>query len=95
MDSEDRDFATLCICALRYCMGRKTCMPSLVQEIVLRHIDNISDGDLKIILEDLNRMNGFDYGDPVIDKPDWLNFKKAILDEIEKRSMIEDEGVLT
>lgn len=81
----DRDFATLCICALRYCFGRKTYMPSLVQEIVLQNLDQISDGDLSIILRDLRDMNEFDYGDPLIDKPEWLKFRNEIETELQKR----------
>ena len=81
----DRDFATLCICALRYCFGRKTYMPSLVQEIVLQNLDQISDGDLSIILRDLRDMNEFDYGDPLIDKPEWLKFRNEIETELQNR----------
>ena len=81
----DRDFATLCICALRYCFGRKTYMPSLVQEIVLQNLDQISDGDLSIILRDLRDMNEFDYGDLLIDKPEWLKFRNEIETELQKR----------
>ena len=49
IDISQEDFGTLCICALRYCHGRQTYMPSLVQEIVQNHFKDLSEKDLKII----------------------------------------------
>ena len=80
-----RDFATLCICAIRYCFGRKTYMPSLVQEIVLDNVDKISDNDLDLIIRDVEEMEEWDYGDPVIDKPNWVRFREEMKEEREKR----------
>ena len=39
------DFATLAICAIRYCHGRQTYMPSLVQGIVRKHLQELPDGE--------------------------------------------------
>lgn len=36
-----RDFSTLAICAVRYSLGRLSYMPSLVCEIIKKHIDEI------------------------------------------------------
>lgn len=36
-------FGTLCICAIRYCHGRQTYMPGLVQEICAGHLKELSD----------------------------------------------------
>ena len=43
------DFATLAICAIRYCHGRQTYMPGLVQRIIRPHLAEI--GLVGIILE--------------------------------------------
>lgn len=86
VEGENRDYATLCICAIRYCFGRKTYMPGLVQNIVLKNIDRISDDDLNIILRDLEGMSEFDYGDQIIDKPHWLNFYDELKLEHNRRS---------
>ena len=79
------DFATLCICAIRYCHGRKTYMPSLVMEIVGRHLSELSDRDIKVMYDDCRFMNQSDYGDEIIDKPNWLLWEKTLRKEMERR----------
>ena len=85
IDIEQRDFATLCICAVRYCHGRKTYMPSLVMEIVGKHLAELIDRDIKVMYDDCRFMIPSDYGDEVIDKPDWLLWEKKLRKEIERR----------
>lgn len=83
---DQENFGTLAICAIRYCHGRQTYMPSLVQGIVRTHIEQVSDKDLAVMIEDCNfqeRMNL--YGDNLIDKPDWLKWKETLLTEKERR----------
>lgn len=80
------DFGTLCICALRYCMGRQTYMPSLVQGICKAHLSELSDGSIDIIYEDCKdqkRMNL--WGDERLDKPDWLRWHDAVAEERKRR----------
>lgn len=78
IDISQDDFGTLCICALRYCHGRKTYMPSLVQQIVKAHFSDLSDNDLKIIADDKRWQWQMElWGDPC-DKTDWENFYKAL-----------------
>ena len=74
IDISQEDFATLCICALRYCHGRRTYMPRLIQEIVQRHFKDISDNDLKLIAEDERfQIDMYLFGD-YCDRVDWENF---------------------
>ena len=80
------DFATLCICALRYCQGRQTYMPDLVRGIVAPHLPDLSDKDLGVMIEDCDfqeRMNL--YGDRDIDKPAWIRWKELLLAEKARR----------
>ena len=82
-----RDFATLCICAIRYCQGRQTYMPSLVQGIVREHFSELSDRDINVMLDDCKfqeQMNLF--GDPNIDKPDWIRWRNDLEKEQERRN---------
>ena len=79
------DFGTLCICAIRYCHGRKTYMPSLVMEIVGKHLTELSDRDIKVMYDDCRFMNPSDYGDEAIDKPDWLLWEKKLKEELKRR----------
>lgn len=81
-----KDFATLAICAIRYCQGRQTYMPSLVQGIVRAHLSEISDKDLKVMLDDCGYQEYMDrYGDKLIDKPDWLRWRHDLVEELERR----------
>ena len=80
------DFATLCICAIRYCHGRQTYMPSLVQGIVGEHLHEFSDRDLEVMISDCDYQERFNlYGDEIIDKPSWLAWKDRLLKERERR----------
>ena len=77
----EQDFATLAICALRYCQGRQTYMPDLVRRIVRDHIDCISDGNLDVMIEDCKFQRSISlYGDPSIDKPGWVEWEKFLND---------------
>lgn len=86
IDIGKRDFGTLCICALRYCHGRETYIPSLVQRIVGEHLTEISRSDLQVMLDDCDFQRRMRlYGDEKIDKPDWLRWEQKVKDEIERR----------
>jgi len=86
MNVSKEDFGALCICAIRYCQGRRTYMPSLVQGIVREHFDHIPDNDLGVMLNDCESQRTMDlYGDKQIDKPNWLRWEQDLKDEIERR----------
>ena len=80
-------FSALAICAIRYCHGRQTYMPSLVQDIVIAHLKELSDRDLHVMIEDCRMQEEMNlYGSETIDKPGWIKFRKALIDERERRS---------
>ena len=82
---DNENFATLCICALRYCQGRRSYMPSLVQQIVGSHLKDIPDKDLEVMLEDCEFQRSVDlYGDEC-DKVDWLNWESRLKEEKKAR----------
>ena len=84
MDNED--FGTLCICAIRYCQGRRTYMPSLVRDIIRPHLKELSDKDLAVMIDDCSYQKRFDlYGDEDIDKPGWIEWEQELLKERERR----------
>lgn len=79
------DFGTLCICALRYCHGRRSYMPSLVQKIVGKHIGELEDRDIRILLDDCQFQRTMElYGDEC-DKVDWLKWEQRVLEEAKRR----------
>lgn len=88
------DYGSLCICAIRYCLGRKTYMPSNIQRIVCENIKYLSVKDLKVIQADIQKHGGPTqdmgaYGN-YDDYKDWCNFLDAIETEIEERGKHND-----
>ena len=84
------DFGTICICALRYCQGRQTYMPDLVTRICKAKLKVFSDKDINVMLDDCDfqeKMNN--YGDPRIDKPVWIAWKEALMEEKRRREACE------
>ena len=76
------DLGTLAICAIRYCQGRQTYMPSFVQGIIKRHIDMVDDKDLHVMIDDCGFQERCNlYGDERIDKPGWIRWKEFLLEE--------------
>ena len=86
IDISQEDFGTLCICALRYCHGRRTYMPSLVQTIVMRHFKDLSDRDLKVIAEDEKYQSDLSLWGDECDKADWQWFYKILREWQTERS---------
>lgn len=86
IDISQEDFGALAVCAIRYCHGRQTYMPSLVQDICKAHLKEFSDNDIGVMLNDCEWMNDFDYGSPTIDKPRWLAWHEALKTEKERRN---------
>jgi hypothetical protein len=86
IDIKQEDFGTLCICALRYCHGRQTYMPSLVQNIVIRQFKDLSDRDLKVIAEDEQFQSDMNLFGDMCDKVDWKNFYQILREHQTERS---------
>ena len=84
---EKEDFGTLAICAIRYCHGRQTYMPDLVQGIIRPHLKELSDKDLNVMIEDCEYQERMElYGDPYIDMPGWLKWRADLIAERERRT---------
>lgn len=83
------DYGSLCICAVRYCLGRKTYLPSNIQRIISSTVGYLTDKDLQVIQSDIKKHGGPTqdvgaYGD-YIDYKDWCHFLHTIESEIEER----------
>lgn len=86
IEIDPEDFGALCICALRYCHGRQTYMPSVIQGICRAHIGAIENNDLRVMLEDCDFQERMHlYGDERIDKPGWIAWKDFIVAEQKRR----------
>lgn len=81
------DFGTLAVCAIRYCHGRQTYMPNLVQSIIRPHLKELSDKDLNVMIDDCEYQERMKlYGDPYIDMSGWLKWKADLITERERRT---------
>ena len=74
----ETDLGTLCICALRYCHGRRTYMPSLVQSIVIKHFSDLSEKDLEVIADDEKFQSDMHLWGDACDKADWDRFYQRL-----------------
>ena len=79
----DRDFGTVCGCAVRYSLGRQTYMPSLVQQFINRNLKQIDSYSLAVMARDIKEAPS--YGNATIDKPGWMNFLAVVEKELKDR----------
>ena len=83
----DKNFETILLCAVRYAIGRKTYIPSLVIDYITPLLSHLSYNTLGLIANDITEYGKYygGLGDDKIDRPYWLNFKRKILAEMERR----------
>lgn len=87
IDISQEDFGILCICALRYCHGRRTYMPSLVQDIVSKHLKEFSDKTIKIMVDDCQVQRDMNLYGEEYDKIGWLKWEQKVKDEQTRRTI--------
>lgn len=78
IDISNEDFGTLCICALRYCHGRRTYMPRLVQEIVSAHFEDLDNRALAVIADDERFQEDMKIWGDDCDKESWERFYRGL-----------------
>ena len=89
----NKDFESILICAVRYAIGRKSYMPSMVIDYITPLLPYLSYWTLGLIVAEIidhNYEGGL--GDEKIDKPYWIDFKGKILLEMEKRHETTNTG---
>lgn len=84
----DKNFETILLCAVRYAIGRKTYIPSLVIDYITPLLPYLSEDVLKLIADEI--IGHYTYegalGDEKIDKPYWIEFLRKIRLEIGGRN---------
>ena len=81
-----RDFSTLAICAVRYSLGRQSYMPSLVCEIIEKHIYEIDSSSLLVLQRDVREYlitDGYTHAFSDI-KDTWNKFLRFIEEKIDE-----------
>ena len=83
----DIDFESILICALRYCLGRQTYMPSTITGAVRPMLPMLSIQALGVIAEDIRKAKEIHggLGDSRIDEPMWLAFLNDVEAELKKQ----------
>ena len=88
---DKEDFGVLAVCAIRYCQGRQSYMPSLVISILKPHIAELTNRDLQVMINDCDYQAQLDlYGSETVDKPGWLEWKDILIQEQETRKKKQD-----
>lgn len=90
VDTEDDEFTCLIMAAVRYCMGRRTYMPSYVTGYIKPLLSEVSCKLLFLLERDIKEQGKYGddaYGDPNIDKPIWMGLYENVVKEISNRKM--------
>lgn len=77
------DFYLVCICAVRYCLGRRTYMPWSVMSFIKQFLPALSDNTLYVMARDIAEADNL--GDAEIDAPMWAEFLAEIEKERKRR----------
>lgn len=80
---EQDELGTLCICAERYALGRRTYMPREICGIIQSLVSELSDKDICVLIKDLE-CPYVDHGDEC-DKIEWMNLLEFLRMEMEAR----------
>lgn len=83
-------FGAVLNCVVRYAMGRRTYMPSLVIDFIRPLIPHLSDTTLWCFEKDISEELPDGLGDPQIDAPKWIDFLGFVREEIEERKKREE-----
>lgn len=80
----NKDFETILLCAVRYAIGRKTYMPSMVIDYITPLLPYLSEDVLKLIANEITEHDTYEggLGDEMIDHPYWKQFLREIRLEI-------------
>lgn len=96
---KNKDHGIICLCAMRYALGRETYMPGLVQDYIKSNIASIETSDISIMIRDIDEANKITehkmpngsilkidgFGSTTIDRPGWERFRAFLMGELEKR----------
>ena len=84
----DKNFETILLCAVRYAIGRRTYIPSLVIDYITPLLPYLSDNTLRLIANEITEHDTYEggLGDEMIDRPYWIDFLRKIRLEMEGRN---------
>lgn len=77
------DFGFVCLCAVRYCLGRRTYAPGTVMGFIKPLLSMLDDKTLYVMARDIAESDSL--GDAEIDAPMWTEFLAEIEKERKRR----------
>lgn len=83
IDIDDENFGAVLNCAVRYCIGRQTYMPSLAVGFITPLLPYVNDKTLRCFERDLSDATYF--GNESIDTQLWMQFKANVKYELNRR----------
>ena len=80
----NKNFETILLCAVRYAIGRKSYMPSMVIDYITPLLPYLSEDVLKLLANEITKYEAYEgaLGDEMIDRPYWEQFLRKIRLEI-------------
>lgn len=78
------DFGFVCICAVRYCLGRHTYAPWAAMGFIKTFLPALDDKTLYVMARDIAEADNL--GDAEIDAPMWAEFLAEIEKERKRRA---------
>ena len=84
----NKNFETILLCAVRYAIGRRTYIPSLVIDYITPLLPYLSEDVLKLLANEITKYEAYEgaLGDEMIDRPYWEQFLRKIRLEIGGRN---------
>ena len=84
----NKDFETILLCAVRYAIGRKSYMPSMVIDYITPLLPYLSENTLRLIANEITEHDTYEggLGDEKIDRPYWEQFLREIRIEMGGRN---------
>lgn len=78
------DLQDLVIYAQRYAIGRKTYAPKDVSDVILKHLDDLDDNTIKVIIDDIHLQTQRNNLGEDMDKTVWLDLLATLKNELSK-----------
>lgn len=79
------DLQELMINSQRYAIGRMTCVPFVFKEIALKHLNDLTNDTIQVMIDDIETQRNRSNLGAECDKETWLSLLETLKDEIEKR----------
>lgn len=85
LEIDHEDLQSLVIYAQRYAIGRMTYAPAEIKDIVLKHLPNLSDNTLNVIVSDIDYHQKKKSLGTATDEALWLDLRQQLVKALASR----------